>query len=515
MTTSDDIFLTVAILSKKFKSKGLPLLFEKLVERQPHIKVTLLTDGQILEDDVETWPKCDAFMFFYAPGFPMKKACRYIEKYQPYLVNKVNFTKVPRNRDTLFKDIESIPEVFIPKSITCNRTKNPLVTVTENGNQLVISNKIEGSNEIINRPFVEKGLGVEEHDVRIYHKDQLKSCVRMQRVKGLVSVDKFEDCGGARGLKSGDWVYQQFLENALEIKVYTAGFDYVHAETRNSSENSILEGKEIARSPDGKEIRDMALLSGKEKLMVRKIQERLEQPFMGIDILRCESGSFVIDINSVKFDETFKTNMIRKRGSALGNSEVEHSEVENSEVEDSEVENSKTNKSENGEFEVHVNEIGVPKAERTRFINDVAVMLADEIHSKLENPCKELNFKSLTYFVKPGQISEPSQVGLSILRHCQKLIKSDHESLDTSPYLTVTVTTPETTENEFHSAAAEVVRAFLNNKDSSLDSIRRNYFDKDYHDSLEFPVVKLTFLKTDEVLKGGATSETDFCYFFE
>ena len=49
-----------------------------------------------------------------------------------------------------------------------------------------------------------------------------------------------------------------------------------------------------------------------------------------------------------------------------------------------------------------------------RFINDVAVMLADEIHSKLENPYKELNFKSLTYFVKPGQISEPSQVGLSI-----------------------------------------------------------------------------------------------------
>jgi len=196
--TTDDILLTVAILSKKFKSKGLPLLFEKLVERQPKIKVILLTDEQILEEDVETWPKCDAFMFFYANGFPMKKACRYIEKYQPYLVNKVNFTKIARNRDTLFKDIESIPEVFIPKSITCNRTENPLVTVSENGNQLVISNE-DGSKEIINRPFVEKGLGVEEHDVRIYYKDQFESCVRMQRVKGLVSVDKLEDCGGRVG----------------------------------------------------------------------------------------------------------------------------------------------------------------------------------------------------------------------------------------------------------------------------------------------------------------------------
>lgn len=73
MTTSDDIFLTVAILSKKFKSKGLPLLFEKLVERQPHIKVTLLTDGQILEDDVETWPKCDAFILSFGNVFSFGK----------------------------------------------------------------------------------------------------------------------------------------------------------------------------------------------------------------------------------------------------------------------------------------------------------------------------------------------------------------------------------------------------------------------------------------------------------
>ena len=93
----------------------------------------------------------------------------------------------------------------------------------------------------------------------------------------------------------------------------------------------------------------MALLSGKEKLMVRKIQERLEQPFMGIDILRCASGSFVIDINSVKFDETFRTGI--RRSSELGNSELVNSEVENSEVDNL--------------FEVHVNEIGVPKAERT------------------------------------------------------------------------------------------------------------------------------------------------------
>ena len=56
------IRLTVAILSKKFKSKGLPLLFQKITQHRPTIKVTILTDKEILEEDVETWPECDAFI---------------------------------------------------------------------------------------------------------------------------------------------------------------------------------------------------------------------------------------------------------------------------------------------------------------------------------------------------------------------------------------------------------------------------------------------------------------------
>ena len=59
---------------------------------------------------------------------------------------------------------------------------------------------------------------------------------------------------------------------------------------------------------------------------------------MGIDLLRCNNTgkSYVIDINSVKFDEKFKT---------TATSIVDGESKE--------------------EVEVHVNEIGVPKAERT------------------------------------------------------------------------------------------------------------------------------------------------------
>lgn len=56
------IRLTVAILSKKFKSKGLPLLFDKIKQHRPSIQVTILTDKEILEEDVERWPECDAFI---------------------------------------------------------------------------------------------------------------------------------------------------------------------------------------------------------------------------------------------------------------------------------------------------------------------------------------------------------------------------------------------------------------------------------------------------------------------
>ena len=70
--------------------------------------------------------------------------------------------------------------------------------------------------------------------------------------------------------------------------------------------------------------------------MIRRIQQKLEQPFMGIDLLRCKNGkSYVIDINSVKFDEHFKTT-----------TSIDVDGVSK-------------------EVEVHVNEIGVPKAERT------------------------------------------------------------------------------------------------------------------------------------------------------
>ena len=55
--------------------------------------------------------------------------------------------------------------------------------------------------------------------------------------------------------------------DGTDVKVYTVGPDYVHAEARKSP---ALDGK-VERDKDGKEVRYPVLLSSTEKMIARKV----------------------------------------------------------------------------------------------------------------------------------------------------------------------------------------------------------------------------------------------------
>lgn len=55
--------------------------------------------------------------------------------------------------------------------------------------------------------------------------------------------------------------------DGTDVKVYTVGPDYAHAEARKSP---ALDGK-VERDKDGKEVRYPVLLSAHEKLIARKV----------------------------------------------------------------------------------------------------------------------------------------------------------------------------------------------------------------------------------------------------
>ena len=193
----------------------------------------------------------------------------------------------------------------VDKSDECSSSKldevEKIITKNEAGEEVI--NELEEYDEYIvyngkkiMKPFVEKPKNGDDHNIYIYYPmNHGGGQTRLFRKHKDLSSLYYPNINKIRRDKS--YLYEEYLQtDGFDIKVYTVGENYAHAEERKSPS---LDGK-VERSK-GKEVRYPVNLTPAEKEIARKIVKIFKQNICGFDILRSKGVSYVCDVNGWSF----------------------------------------------------------------------------------------------------------------------------------------------------------------------------------------------------------------------
>ncbi|XP_064932955.1 inositol hexakisphosphate and diphosphoinositol-pentakisphosphate kinase 1 isoform X5 [Columba livia] len=284
------IVVGICAMTKKSKSKPMTQILERLCKFE-YITVVIMGEDVILNEPVENWPACDCLISFHSKGFPLDKAVAYAKLCKPFLINDLDMQYYIQDRREVYRILQE-EGIDLPRYAVLNRDPDR----PEECNLVEGEDHVEVNGAIFPKPFVEKPVSAEDHNVYIYYPTSAGG--GSQRLFRKIGSRSSVYSPESSVRKTGSYIYEEFMPtDGTDVKVYTVGPDYAHAEARKSP---ALDGK-VERDSEGKEIRYPVMLTAMEKLVARKVCVAFKQTVCGFDLLRANGHSFVCDVNGFSF----------------------------------------------------------------------------------------------------------------------------------------------------------------------------------------------------------------------
>ncbi|XP_073686299.1 inositol hexakisphosphate and diphosphoinositol-pentakisphosphate kinase 2 isoform X4 [Garra rufa] len=284
------IVVGICAMSKKSKSKPMKEILERLCLFK-YITVVTFEEEVILNEPVENWPLCDCLISFHSKGFPLDKAVAYKKLRSPFVINDLDLQYFIQDRREVYRILKA-EGIQLPRFAVLNRDP----ARPEECNLVEGEDHVEVNGEIFQKPFVEKPVSAEDHNVYIYYPTSAGG--GSQRLFRKIGSRSSVYSPESNVRKTGSYIYEEFMPtDGTDVKVYTVGPDYAHAEARKSP---ALDGK-VERDSEGKEVRYPVILNAREKLIAWKVCLAFKQTVCGFDLLRANGQSYVCDVNGFSF----------------------------------------------------------------------------------------------------------------------------------------------------------------------------------------------------------------------
>jgi hypothetical protein len=219
------IQLGICAMDKKARSKPMAEILSRIDENL--YRVVFFGDSILLNDPPSSWPKCDALIAFFSKGYPLQKVKEYVKICKPYVLNDLDMQEVIQDRRRVYDTLEG-SGIDVPRHVYLSRDGYKS-TGSGDGNGSNDQEVIEHDDYIvvngitIQKPFVEKPVNAENHNIAIYYPTTAGGgCKKLFRKIGNRSSEFYPDINEVR--RDGSYIYEEFVETqGTDVKMYTVG----------------------------------------------------------------------------------------------------------------------------------------------------------------------------------------------------------------------------------------------------------------------------------------------------